>query len=241
MEMQTDYTCNPVYSATYSNLMGQKQAFMEIMNNPRKGSIVNLNGLEDVDISHLRKQLLGNVDVGHLRKHLGLLQQAFDIKISVVAYWKIVLMRPVDWVKDIIGMEKQTDYIRNPGYLATYSKRMGQQQAFMKIMNNPGKGFVVNLKGLGAVDVGYLKGHLGLVQQAFDMKMWIVAYWKIILMRLELMAPRSGGINRMLDESLVVAEKRSRLKKSVKLLKESKEVVSNIMDRISYHGDQERD
>ncbi|PHT36854.1 hypothetical protein CQW23_24554 [Capsicum baccatum] len=52
----------------------------------------------------------------------------------------------------------------------------------------------------------------------------------------ELMAPRSGGINRMLDESLVVAEKRSRLKKSVKLLKESKEVVSNIMDRISYHG-----
>ncbi|KAM3339913.1 hypothetical protein P3S68_029783 [Capsicum galapagoense] len=55
------------------------------------------------------------------------------------------------------------------------------------------------------------------------------------------MAPRSGGINIMLDESLVVAKKRSRLKKSVKLLKESKEVVSNIMDKISYHGDQERD
>ncbi|KAM3205498.1 hypothetical protein P3L10_028908 [Capsicum annuum] len=57
----------------------------------------------------------------------------------------------------------------------------------------------------------------------------------------ELMAPQSGGIERMLDESPLVAEKRNRLNKSVKLLQESKEVVSNVMDRISFHGDQERD
>ncbi|CAN4109490.1 unnamed protein product [Withania somnifera] len=99
------------------------------------------------------------------------------------------------------------------------------------------------------------------------MKTRIIAYWKIVLMRLvdsmalhiifciqnmvnkdmeqeivqELMAPRGGGIERMLDESPLVAGKRSRQKKSVKLLKESKEVVSNNMDRISSHGDQERD
>ncbi|KAF3644168.1 Dynamin-related protein 4C [Capsicum annuum] len=135
------------------------------------------------------------------------------------------------------------------------------------IMNYPRKGSVVNLNGLGDVDAGHLRKHLGLVQQAFDMKMSVVAYWKIVLMRLvdsmalhimhtiqnminkdmeeeivqELMAPRSGGIKRMLDESPVVAEKCSRLKKSVKLLMESNEVVSNIMGRISYHGDQERD
>ncbi|KAK4345804.1 hypothetical protein RND71_035980 [Anisodus tanguticus] len=96
--------------------------------------------------------------------------------------------------------------------------------------------------------------------------MRMIAYWKIVLMRLvdsmalhiifsiqnminkemeeeivqDLMAPNIGGIERMLDESPLVAEKRNRLKKSVKLL-ESKEVVSNIMDRISFHGDQERD
>jgi len=57
----------------------------------------------------------------------------------------------------------------------------------------------------------------------------------------DLMAPEDGGIERMLDESPLVAEKRNRLKKSIKLLNESKEVVSNVMDRISFHGDQERD
>ncbi|KAM3339923.1 hypothetical protein P3S68_029793 [Capsicum galapagoense] len=137
----------------------------------------------------------------------------------------------------------------------------------MEIMNYPRKGSVVNLNGLGDVDAGHLRKHLGLVQQAFDMKMSVVAYWKIVLMRLvdsmalhimhtiqnminkdmeeeivqELMAPCSDGIKRMLDESPVVAEKCSSLKKSVKLLMESNEVVSNIMGRISYHGDQERD
>ncbi|KAM3288357.1 hypothetical protein P3S67_021787 [Capsicum chacoense] len=57
----------------------------------------------------------------------------------------------------------------------------------------------------------------------------------------ELMAPQSGGIERMLDESPLGAEKRNRLNKSVKLLQESKEVVSNVTDRISFHGDQESD
>ncbi|KAG5583120.1 hypothetical protein H5410_053747 [Solanum commersonii] len=173
----------------------------------------------------------------------------------------------VEWVKEIIGMEKQTDYTCNPGYLATYNKLMGQQQTFMEIIYNPGKVSVVSLKGLGEIDVGHLRKHLGLVQQGFDMKMRVIAYWKIVLMRLvdsmalhmmftiqkminkdmeeeivqELMAPRGGGIERMLDESPMIAEKRNRLKESVKLLKESKEVVSNIMDKISSPGDQERD
>ncbi|KAH0721107.1 hypothetical protein KY284_006137 [Solanum tuberosum] len=173
----------------------------------------------------------------------------------------------VEWVKEIIGMEKQTDYTCNPGYLATYNKLMGQQQAFMEIVYNPGKVSVVSLKGLGEIDVGHLRNHLGLVQQAFDMKMRVIAYWKIASMRLvdsmalnimftiqkminkdmeeeivqELMAPRGGGIERMLDVSPMIAEKRNRLKKSVKLLKESKEVVSNIMDKITCHGDQEKD
>ncbi|PHT36841.1 hypothetical protein CQW23_24541 [Capsicum baccatum] len=121
----------------------------------------------------------------------------------------------VDWVKEITVTEKQC----NPGYLATYNKLMGQQQALIEIMNDPEKGSVGNLKGLGEVDIG-----LGVVQQAFELKMRIVAYWKIVLMRLvdlmalhimfsiqnminkdmeqervqEMMAPQSGGIERYL-------------------------------------------
>ncbi|XP_015072243.1 dynamin-related protein 4C-like [Solanum pennellii] len=173
----------------------------------------------------------------------------------------------VDWVREIIGMEKLTDYTCNPDYLTTYSKFMAQQHTFMEIMNDHGKYSVISLEGIGVIDVGHLRKHLDVVQQAFDLKMRMMAYWKIVLMRLvdsmalhimfsirnminkemeneiiqDLMAPHGGGIERMLDESPLVAEKRNRLKKSVKLLKESKEVVANIMDRISLHDDHERD
>lgn len=41
----------------------------------------------------------------------------------------------------------------------------------------------------------------------------------------------------MLDESPTVAEKRKRLKNSIMLLKESKDVVSNIMDKIATYAD----
>ncbi|MCD7457657.1 hypothetical protein HAX54_035690 [Datura stramonium] len=172
----------------------------------------------------------------------------------------------VDWVREIIGMEKLTDYTCNPDYLATYSKFMAQQHMFMEVMNDPGKCSVINLEGIGGIDVGHLRKHLDVVQQAFDLKMRMMSYWKIVLMRLvdsmalhimfsirnminkemeeeiveDLMAPHGGGIERMLDESPLVAEKRNRLKKSVKLLKESKAMMGNIMDKISLHGDQER-
>ncbi|XP_009779141.1 dynamin-related protein 4C-like [Nicotiana tabacum] len=173
----------------------------------------------------------------------------------------------VDWVREIIGMEKLTDYTCNPDYLATYSKLIAQQQAFIEIMNDPHKPSVVNLEGVGEIDVGHLRKHLCMVQQAFDMKMRVTAYWKLVLMRMvdfmalhimfsiqkmvnkemeeaiiqDLMAPHGGGIERMLDESPLIAEKRTRLNKSVKLLKESKDVVASIMDRISVHGEQEKE
>ncbi|CAN4081216.1 unnamed protein product [Withania somnifera] len=171
----------------------------------------------------------------------------------------------IDWVREIIGMEKLTDYTCNPDYVATYSKLMAQQDTLMEIMNDRWKSSVIDLEGVGEIDVGHLRKHLDVVQQAFDLKMRMMAYWKIVLMRLvdsmalhimfsirnmvnkemedeivqDLMAPHGGGIERMLDESPLIAEKRSRLRNSVKLLKESKEVVANIMDRISFNGDHE--
>jgi len=48
----------------------------------------------------------------------------------------------------------------------------------------------------------------------------------------ELVGSKMAGVERMLEESPAIAAKRDRLKKSVELLKQSKDVVSNIMDGI---------
>ncbi|KAL5994959.1 hypothetical protein ACLOJK_025016 [Asimina triloba] len=90
------------------------------------------------------------------------------------------------------------------------------------------------------------------------MKMRVMAYWKLVLLRLvdavalhllfsarnlvnreldsavaeELLGGGGGGMERMLEESPGVAVKREKMNRSMKLLKESKDVVAKIMDRI---------
>nr|GMD13182.1 dynamin-related protein 4C-like [Ipomoea batatas] len=165
--------------------------------------------------------------------------------------------KSVDWVVEIIGMEMMADYSCNPEYSATWNKLMEKQGEFMEILNDISKGSKINVDGI-EIEIGHLRGYVDVVNQAFDMRMRIIAYWKIVLMRLvdsmalhvlysiqklvnteledevvaDLMAPHGGGIERMLEESPIVAEKRYRLTKSVKLLRESKDVVASIMDRI---------
>ncbi|KAI5648914.1 hypothetical protein M9H77_34919 [Catharanthus roseus] len=151
----------------------------------------------------------------------------------------------VEWFKEIIKMEKLVDYTCHPEYVSTLNKLMIKQGEFMAI-------------------AGHLRNHLAvIVQQAFDMKMRMTSYWRIVLRRLvdsmalhilfsiqnlvnqemeseimnEIMGPHGAGLERMLQESPSVAEKRSRLNRSIKLLKESKEVVAKIMDRIAANGD----
>ncbi|KAL8556803.1 hypothetical protein ACS0TY_004316 [Phlomoides rotata] len=89
--------------------------------------------------------------------------------------------------------------------------------------------------------------------------MRLAAYWKIVLKRLvdcmalhmvfgiqklvnkemegeivsELMGGQGKGLEKMMEESTSVAEKRKRLNSSIKLLRESKEVVSTIIDQVS--------
>ncbi|KAI3748220.1 hypothetical protein L6452_11163 [Arctium lappa] len=96
-----------------------------------------------------------------------------------------------------------------------------------------------------------------------EIRMRMIAYWKIVLKRMvdcmalhmlysiqnlvnrdmetevvgELMAPHGGGVERMLEESPAVAGKREKLNRSIKLLRESKEVVGNMMDQIAAYGD----
>ncbi|KAI6684392.1 hypothetical protein NL676_030305 [Syzygium grande] len=56
----------------------------------------------------------------------------------------------------------------------------------------------------------------------------------------ELIGPNgssSGGIERMLEEAPSVAAKHEKLSRSIKLLRESAEVVAKIVDRIATDGD----
>ncbi|XP_027185474.1 dynamin-related protein 4C-like [Coffea eugenioides] len=169
----------------------------------------------------------------------------------------------VDWVLQIIEMEKLTDYTCNPEYAATWHDLMKSQDRFMIIMNDHKKTTTLEIDGIGEVEVGHLRNHLVVAQQAFDLKMRMTAYWKIVLRRLvdsmalhllfssqnlvnkdletemvnEFMGPHGGGLERMLEESPSVADKRDRLNGSIRLLRESKETVAEIMDNIAAYGD----
>ncbi|KAG5539878.1 hypothetical protein RHGRI_020184 [Rhododendron griersonianum] len=127
--------------------------------------------------------------------------------------------------------------------------------AFMRIIGIS----KISIEGFGEIEVGHLRDYPSVREQAFDMKMRITAYWKVVLKRFvdsmalhlllsiqnlvnrdmeievvnEFMGPHGGGIERILEESPAVAKKRERLYKSIKLLKDSKDVVAEIMDRIT--------
>ncbi|KAL2941595.1 Dynamin-related protein 4C [Bienertia sinuspersici] len=162
-------------------------------------------------------------------------------------------------VVEIVEMEKLADYTCHPEYMLVWTDLMTCQDQFMKVIENEAEKSIITIKGYGEVEVGHLRKYKHLAQQALDMKFRMTAYWKIVLRRLvdslalhmlftiqnlvnrelefeiveELMGPYGGGIERMLEESPSVATKRERLNKSIKLLKESKDVVSKIMDRIA--------
>ncbi|KAI3916079.1 hypothetical protein MKW98_004520 [Papaver atlanticum] len=172
--------------------------------------------------------------------------------------------RSIERVKEIVEMEKMADYSCSPDYITTWTRLMLQQQQFKDVINDGSKAKKLNFEMLGDVEFGHLTD-MQIVQQAFDIKMRLMAYWKIVLRRLvdslalhllftvqnlvnkdmeqditsELMGCPSGygGIERMLEESPSVATKREKLNRSIKLLRDSKDVVANIIDRISVYGE----
>ncbi|KAL9684572.1 hypothetical protein QQ045_022013 [Rhodiola kirilowii] len=133
-----------------------------------------------------------------------------------------------------------------------------------EIVGFGGRVWEVALPSFGNVNVKHLVNYEHVLQQAFDLKMRSCAYWKIVVRRMvdsialhllyqinklveneivqeirnELLGGANGkGIKRMLEESPMVAKKRKRLNNSIRLLTESKEVVANIMDRMSTYDD----
>ncbi|XP_017976340.1 PREDICTED: dynamin-related protein 4C [Theobroma cacao] len=176
-------------------------------------------------------------------------------------------VQSINRVKEIVQMEKLTCYTCNPEYMVEWTKLMNQQDNFTKNLNTgPNHMWMpssVIVEGFGHIAVEHLRHHSCiLLQQAFDLKMRMTAYWKIVLQRLvdsmalhlrycvhnlvnnnmeeivnELIGPDGHGIEMMLVESPAIAAKREKLKKSIKLLKESKDVVAKVMDRIASYGE----
>ncbi|KAK1369978.1 Dynamin-type G domain-containing protein [Heracleum sosnowskyi] len=164
-------------------------------------------------------------------------------------------------VMEIIEMEEIADYTCDPEYMAMWSKFMTSRDAFKAVFN--GALSIVNIEGFGKIDVGHLRDYPGVRDEAFDLKMRLTAYWNVVLKRMvdsivlhlllalkklvnqgmeeetinEVLGPQGGGIERLLDESPSVAVKRARLNQSIGLLKESREVLAKIIDRIAIADD----
>ncbi|KAL8064113.1 hypothetical protein ABFS82_01G070000 [Erythranthe guttata] len=169
--------------------------------------------------------------------------------------------RSFDYVNDIVEMEKLTDYTCNPDYSASWSKLMAHQEDFKKALQ---RFYSVSYIGSGVLektDVAHLYElrEKDIVQEAFDVKMRMMAYWEIVLRRMvdnmalhllfnvqklvnkdvemeivnEVIGPKGNGLENILEESPSVAGRRHKLKNSIELLRESKDVVANIMDMIT--------
>uniref|UniRef100_A0A2N9HXV6 Dynamin GTPase domain-containing protein n=1 Tax=Fagus sylvatica TaxID=28930 RepID=A0A2N9HXV6_FAGSY len=155
--------------------------------------------------------------------------------------------RSVDWVMEIVEMEKLTDYTCNPEYLSDWNKRMSYQHSFLKAVlpaeEWPSFSKAVLPKeewpsvpmGVTAVDSFSKLGlpyENGLHFQRYGLKLSVS---KLVNKEFEKeivdeLMGASGGIERMLDESPSVNAKRLKINKSIELLQKSKEVVAKIMD-----------
>lgn len=174
-------------------------------------------------------------------------------------------------VIEMMEMEKVTDYTCDPDYIASCNKLMGNSRdEFLKVIDNPHvnvKPTYLNslngygtfcIEGYGTIDINHLLSvSANTRDQAFDLKMRMTAYWKIVLRRMvdwialelrfviqkmvndelemeivnEVMV-HGGGMEKMLDEPTSVALKRERLQKSIGLLQESKQIIQQVMDGI---------
>nr|GFB64509.1 dynamin-related protein 4C-like [Tanacetum cinerariifolium] len=145
-------------------------------------------------------------------------------------------------VVEMIEMEKITDYTCDPDFTSSYNKLMGHRSTFSTSMSN--RYYTTTFEGYGDINIRHLYGVAANTRdQAFDLKMRMTAYWKIVLKRfvdwvankeieieLNEVIVRGGGIEKMLDEPPSVAIKREKLQRSIGLLKESKEVIEQVMD-----------
>ncbi|KAH8514619.1 hypothetical protein H0E87_007449 [Populus deltoides] len=121
-------------------------------------------------------------------------------------------------------MEKLTDYTSNPEYMNDWNKLMAQQHDFTRDVLENGYVATFKIEGLGVVPIAGLRGFCARNLVNKEMEEEIVQ---------ELVGRHDGAIERMLEESPAVAAKREKLNVSIKLLRESNNVLGNIMDKIA--------
>lgn len=166
--------------------------------------------------------------------------------------------RSLERVMEFVEMEKLTDYTCNPEYGTERNKLISQQESFVKQVFGSSAPKIM-IEGYGEVEVGELRQYEYLLPQAYDLRMTMTAYWKIVLKRLvdcmalhleysieklideeleseivnELLGPGGVGMEKMLEEAPNLSLKRDKLNRSIGRLRESKKVVANALDRIA--------
>ncbi|KAI3804766.1 hypothetical protein L1987_26564 [Smallanthus sonchifolius] len=166
----------------------------------------------------------------------------------------------VERVDEMIEMEQISDYTCDPDYITSYNKLMDNRVQFL--MSVCGSTETIDMEGYGINIEHLIDVPANLRGQAFDLKMRMTAYWKIVLKRmvdcfaLQLrfimqklvnkemevemvngVMVHGGGIEKMLHEPPSVAKKRERIQSSISLLQESKEIIEKVMDVIVVTSD----
>ncbi|CAH1449548.1 unnamed protein product [Lactuca virosa] len=156
-------------------------------------------------------------------------------------------------VVEMIEMEKTTYYTCDPDFVASWNMLISNRDKFMKAMCNhleelsmEGHDGTVNVKHLFSIPENTR-------DQAFDLKMRMTAYWKIVLkrmvdrtaLRLRFMIQKvvnkememeivnemmmhGGGIEKMSEELSSTGKERVRLQRSIGLFQESKQIMEQV-------------
>ncbi|KAL6885440.1 hypothetical protein ACP4OV_010219 [Aristida adscensionis] len=169
--------------------------------------------------------------------------------------------RSTQHVKELIDMELVADYTANPDYTAKWNDTMKDGHGvFLRAVEDPSCWPpTVVLPGYGETDVSHLRPQPRLASQAFDLRARLDAYWSCVVLRLvdglalhilytvkrlvekdleeeladQVVGSNMDGVERMLVPTPATAAKRDRLRKSISLLRECRELVANTMDKIN--------
>ncbi|KAK9057842.1 hypothetical protein SSX86_022680 [Deinandra increscens subsp. villosa] len=192
--------------------------------------------------------------IEHCGNHRQLLSSMRKAAQSVMSKMKDKFLKRAS---EMIEMEKITYYTCDLNFVVSWNQlKTSHYDWLLQAITNRTQ--VVNMKDYGYVKVSHLFSvPADVSDQAFDLKMRMAAYWKIVLKRMvdwmalqlrsmiqkavnkemekaivtEVMV-HGGGIEKMLEEPPSVAKNRERLQKSIALLQESKETMELAMDDI---------
>ncbi|KAK7369171.1 hypothetical protein VNO80_11206 [Phaseolus coccineus] len=209
------------------------------------------NYLEDVLISCI---------TGHCENYYQLLMSTKRAAQVLIEKKK---QQSINHVFEAIDMEMYTDYTCNLDFSQEYNRLISMQAAFVNEVLSENKPSHVTLDGVGNIDVNHLRQYPTVINQAFDLKVRMISYWKIVQKRLidsialhlmlsihnlvnkdleteivrDLLSPTGGGIERLLEESPSISGKREKLQRSLRVLRQSRDTVGHIIDSIGSYTD----